>query len=356
MSRLPAIDPEHPDQAELIIRRLSQYADLASDEIALLRGLAEGPERLSAGTELIAEGELLDSPKLLVAGWACRQRFLSDGRRQIFDFILPGDIFGLHLRPQAVALCSAITLTRATISNAPALGEAILSHPDSYSGLTTACLMSASSEEAYLLNQLVRVGRQTAYERVAHLILELHHRLSVIGLANEGYLPLPLTQEIIADALGLSIVHLNRTLQQLRRAAVRSRKIAQHRRFPHAPRLRKTGGRWRHAPARRGSLEFQINTAIGNRAKSVAQLKKLSPIRFSRAKRAGMLKITRNLCNSENCSPAPGAAISALPMARRRLSGVFAPLNAQRAHSTDCGGNRPPRRRTVAAAAKRHRS
>jgi len=217
MSRLPAIDPENPDQAELIIRRLSLYADLAPDELALLRGLSEGPERLSAGTELIAEGELLDSPKLLLAGWACRQRFLSDGRRQIFDFILPGDVFGLHLRPQAVALCSAITLTRATISSAPALGDAILIHPDSYPGLTTACLMSASAEEAYLLNQLVRVGRQTAYERVVHLILELHHRLTIIGLANEGYLPLPLTQEIIADAVGLSIVHLNRTLQQLRR-------------------------------------------------------------------------------------------------------------------------------------------
>ena len=106
-------------------------------------------------------------------------------------------------------------------------------------------------------------------------------------------------------------------------------------------------------------MEETISRMAGSRhgsAKSVAQLKKLSPIRFSRAKRAGMLKITRNLCNSENCSPAPAAAISALPMARRSLSGVFAPLNAQRAHSTDCGGNRPPRRRTVAAAAKRHRS
>ena len=119
MSRLPAIDPEHPDQAELIIRRLSQYADLASDEIALLRGLAEGPERLSAGTELIAEGELLDSPKLLVAGWACRQRFLSDGRRQIFDFILPGDVYGLCLRPQAIALCNAVQLGADSDSDDP---------------------------------------------------------------------------------------------------------------------------------------------------------------------------------------------------------------------------------------------
>jgi CRP-like cAMP-binding protein len=220
MSRLPAIEPEHPDQSELIIRRLSQYADLASDEIELLRSLSETPERLPAGAELISEGERLENPRLLLAGWACRQRYLSDGRRQIFDFILPGDIYGLCLRPQAVALCSGLTLTRATISNAAALGEAVLSHPDSYPGLTSAGLMSASTDEAYLLNQMVRIGRQTAYERVAHLILELHHRLRIVGLANETYMPLPLTQEIIADALGLSIVHLNRTLQQLRRDGI----------------------------------------------------------------------------------------------------------------------------------------
>jgi len=220
MSRLPAIDPEHPDQSELIIRRLSQYADLASDEIELLHSLSETPERLPAGAELISEGERLENPRLLLAGWACRQRYLSDGRRQIFDFILPGDIYGLCLRPQAVALCSGVTLTRATISNAAALGEAVLTHPDSYPGLTSAGLMSASTDEAYLLNQMVRIGRQTAYERVAHLILELHHRLRIVGLANESYMPLPLTQEIIADSLGLSIVHLNRTLQQLRRDGI----------------------------------------------------------------------------------------------------------------------------------------
>ena len=220
MSRLPALDPERPDQAELIVRRLSQYADLASDETELLRSLSERPERLAAGTELIRQGERLENPRLLLAGWACRQRYMSDGRRQIFDFILPGDLYGLCLRPQAVALCHAVTLTRATISDATALGDAVIGHSDAYSGLATAALMSASMDEAYLLNQMVRIGRQTAYERVAHLIVELHHRLSIVGLASDNQMPLPLTQEIIADALGLSIVHLNRTLQQLRRDGI----------------------------------------------------------------------------------------------------------------------------------------
>ena len=217
MSRLPAIDPEHPDQAQLVVRRFSQCSDLGPEDEELLLSLSDEPERLQAGTELIGEGERLESPRLLLAGWACRQRYLSDGRRQIFDFILPGDIYGLCMRPQAVALCNAVTSTRATISNAAALGDAVLSRPEMYPGLTTASLMSASTDEAYMLNQMVRIGRQTAYERVAHLILELHYRLGIVGLATENQMPLPLTQEIIADSLGLSIVHLNRTLQQLKR-------------------------------------------------------------------------------------------------------------------------------------------
>lgn len=217
MSRLPTIDPELPDQAELVVRRLSRYADLTGDEIALLRGLAQSPERLGPGSPLIGEGEPLNHARLMLAGWGCRLRYLSDGRRQIFDFILPGDMFGLCMRQEAVALCSAITLTRATISDASALGEAVAENSENHCGLKQASLMAASIDEAYLLDHLMRIGRQTAYERVAHIILELHHRLSIVGLANENVMPLPLTQEMMADALGLSVVHLNRTLQQLRR-------------------------------------------------------------------------------------------------------------------------------------------
>jgi CRP-like cAMP-binding protein len=170
-----------------------------------------------AGTELIREGEALDSPRLLMAGWACRFRTLPDGRRQIFEFILPGDMYGLCLRPQAIALTTSLALTPVVIADAGRIGKAITTEPDSYAGLTEACYATASLDEAYLLNQLMRVGRQTAFERTAHFILEIHERLSAVGLAGETTVAIPLTQEIMADALGLSVVHLNRTLQQLRR-------------------------------------------------------------------------------------------------------------------------------------------
>ncbi|HEV2562555.1 MAG TPA: Crp/Fnr family transcriptional regulator [Rhizomicrobium sp.] len=201
----------------IILRRLSQYAEFSPEELAILNELGNDTEKLPAGSELIVECEPMNRPRLLLSGWGCRFRMLADGRRQIFEFILPGDMYGMCHRPQAIALSNAITLTPCVIADASPLGEAVLERPQDYPGLTAACAMTASLDEAYLLNQLMRVGRQTAYERLAHLFLEVAHRLSVVGLADGERLSMPLTQEIIADAMGLSVVHLNRTLQQLRR-------------------------------------------------------------------------------------------------------------------------------------------
>ena len=210
--RTPVASP-----SDILVRRLARYAELSPAEVELLETLPLASQDVGAGTELIVEGRLLDTPRLLVSGWACRFRMLPDGRRQIFDFILPGDMYGLCLRPQAIALTTAITLTQAQIADATALWVAINDESGEYPGLADACHSTASLEEAYLLNQLVRVGRQTAYERTAHLILEIHDRLNAVGLADGATIPMPLTQETIADALGLSVVHLNRTLQLLRR-------------------------------------------------------------------------------------------------------------------------------------------
>jgi CRP-like cAMP-binding protein len=217
MDRWRGLGMDVAEQRKLLLHRLARFADLSPAERGLVLSLVDRSDDFASGTELIAEGQSLDSPRLLTSGWACRFRMLPDGRRQIFEFILPGDIYGLCLRPQAIALTTAIALTPVTIADATALGDAITNKPEEFPGLTAACHSTASLEEAYLLNQLMRVGRQTAYERTAHLILELHERLSIVGLAEETTMPLPLTQEIMADALGLSVVHLNRTLQQLRR-------------------------------------------------------------------------------------------------------------------------------------------
>src|SRR5579862_4109811 len=185
MERWRALGLDTSSHADLLVRRLSHLAELSPGDLALIESLAERTEEIPAGTELIREGEALDSPRLLMAGWACRFRTLPDGRRQIFEFILPGDIFGLCLRPQAIALTTTIALTPVVVADASPLGDAIVNKPDEYPGLTAACHGTASLDEAYLLNQLMRVGRQTAYERTAHFILEIHERLGLVGLAGE---------------------------------------------------------------------------------------------------------------------------------------------------------------------------
>lgn len=216
MPRLRAVGPP-VSHADVLMRRLSHFAHLTAEEIMLLRSVAASPEQVPAGTEIIHEGQLLDKPSALMAGWACRYRALPDGRRQIFDFMLPGELYGMCHRPQAIALTTGVTLTAAVVADARVVKDAIDSKPGQYRNLEAALFSTASLDEAYLLNQIVRIGRQTAYERVSHLILELHARLQSVGLAEDWSYALPLTQEILADALGLSVVHLNRTLQQLRR-------------------------------------------------------------------------------------------------------------------------------------------
>jgi CRP-like cAMP-binding protein len=219
MPRLRAVGPP-VSHADVLIRRLSHFAHLTAEELMLLRSVAASPQQIPLGTEIIHESQLLDTPFALMAGWGCRYRALPDGRRQIFDFILPGELYGMCHRPQAVALTTAVTLTPAVIADARVIADVIVHKPGQYPNLEAALFSTASLDEAYLLNQIVRIGRQTAYERVSHLILELHARLKSVGLAEDWSYALPLTQEILADALGLSVVHLNRTLQQLRREAL----------------------------------------------------------------------------------------------------------------------------------------
>jgi CRP-like cAMP-binding protein len=217
MERWRALGLDTSPHADLLAQRFAHFAELTAREVALLESLSGHTDDHTAGTELIREGQPLDSPRLMMAGWACRYRTLPDGRRQIFKFILPGDLFGFTLRPKGVALTQSIALTPIVTADALPLATAIIREPATYPGLTQACYATLSLDEAYLLNQLVRVGRQTAYERTAHFILEIRERLAMVGLANETSVAIPLTQEIMADALGLSVVHLNRTLQQLRR-------------------------------------------------------------------------------------------------------------------------------------------
>jgi CRP-like cAMP-binding protein len=149
---------------------------------------------------------------VVVTGWACELRILPDGRRQIFGFLLPGDFIDARAT-SSLGQRGVVALTRLEVVNAAAH---LASDPSSRDDLAVAMDEANLQKEERLYDHLTRIGRLTARERMIHLLLEFCSRLERVGLVREDSFKLPLTQEVFADTLGLSVVHINRTLKQLR--------------------------------------------------------------------------------------------------------------------------------------------
>jgi len=189
------------------IRRLESLADLGPQAREVLATAAERRQMVKGGRELVGEHQEYKA-LILLSGWAARVRLLQDGRRQLLGLFLPGDVIGCCDLPAPVATCAIMTLTASTICVAPVCGL-----PD----LERAYALSRALDEAFLLAQIARLGRMDAREKLSDFLLELNERLVPSGLSHGGRFTLPLTQELLADALGLTAVHVNRTLQIMRR-------------------------------------------------------------------------------------------------------------------------------------------
>lgn len=201
--------------AGAVVSRLSSFCKLSAEEMDLLNSLARSTRTHATRTEIWNADEA-GKPRIMVSGWACRQRFLGDGRRQIISFILPGDAVGDWLQPDLHTDASAIALTEVVTADAEAL-VAAAQGACGHAGLSRLLRLMASLETTFLHNHIVRLGRQTAYERMVHLMLEFHSRLHTAEMLATDKFAMPLTQETLADSLGLSMVHVNRTLMQMRR-------------------------------------------------------------------------------------------------------------------------------------------
>lgn len=201
---------------EQTLDRMGAYGALPLSLKDEIRSLGRTLDRYLPGAEIYGDAAARARPPgrtaIIVSGWAYEVRILFDGRRQIFSFLLPGDSIILS-KASDFAVHAVIALTAVEVVDASALGGARVGLGNPIAAFADA----ARAREERLLDHIVRLGRQSAYERVVHLLLELRERLEVVGLVKEESFRLPLTQEIMADALGLSIVHINRTLQQLRR-------------------------------------------------------------------------------------------------------------------------------------------
>lgn len=199
----------------MLIRRLGNYARLTPEDEAALQQMLALPIRLAhARRDIIAEGAVPRAVFLIVSGWACQFKTLEDGRRQIVGFLLPGDSCDLNnlvLRRMDHSI-GALTDVRYMEIPGEAVQRLTRDHPRIGKALWWQMLVQLSVQREWTTN----LGQRNAVERLGSLLCELALRLRDVGLANGDCYDLPLTQTDLADATGLTSVHINRTLQQLR--------------------------------------------------------------------------------------------------------------------------------------------
>lgn len=191
-------------------QRLAALTPLDAAALDALDDALAKPTTVRQRRDIVSRQAEIPGPRIIVSGWAARARTLADGRRQFLSLFLPGDLIGFCRQPRPLAVFSVVALTDVTLCPAPA--------PATSPALARAYAMGAALDEAYQLEQIARLGRLNAQERIYSLLLELNERLALAGLASGGMFELPLTQEIVADTLGLTSVHINRMLQIARRA------------------------------------------------------------------------------------------------------------------------------------------
>lgn len=197
-----------------LVRKLGALCLLSEEEIDFLEGLQNNTVEVERGRDFIEEDSDLRTTFIVIEGWAVRYGLLSNGRRQILSYALPGDILGLHVNFRATATYSASALT--PLKLAAVDPRRIIEISQKYPIIAAGLSWCTAREFAILGDQAIRLGRLSAKQRLAHLFLELWHRFALIEVDNGNWLEIPMTQRDLADTLGMSLVHTNRSLKSLR--------------------------------------------------------------------------------------------------------------------------------------------
>ncbi|MCJ2037380.1 Crp/Fnr family transcriptional regulator [Methylobacterium sp. J-059] len=197
-----------------LTRKLEGFEDLSDEDRRALDGLTPRIRQVGARVDLIQEGDEPENVHLILDGLACRYKVLPDGKRQIMSLLVPGDFCDLNVfildqmdhNIGTISRCQVVDIPRRAI-------EAITgSHPQ----ITRALWWCALVDEAVLREWLVNLGGRAPEQRLAHLLCELLVRLDAVGKVTNDSFAFPFTQVELADAMGLSAVHVHRTLRELR--------------------------------------------------------------------------------------------------------------------------------------------
>lgn len=201
-------------QHDPLVRKLNGLNGLSAEDVSAIEMLPIRERHLKAGTLIVAEDQLVSECCLLLTGYACRNKLAKDGRRQIVSFHVAGDILDIQHLFFERADHNLQVVTDADVAFIPmrALRDLVRSNPQVATALWRDCLVDASIFREWVLN----VGRRSAAGRISHMLCEFVARCLAAGISATPDMILPMTQEYIGDATGLTSVHVNRVLRQLR--------------------------------------------------------------------------------------------------------------------------------------------
>ena len=205
----PYLTEPHP-----LVRKMESIVDLTSEEQDALRALPMMVRELHADQDIVRDGDQPSQSCLILEGFAHRYKLVGEERRQILAFHIPGeipDLQSLYLKTMDHSL-AALTDVRVGFIQHRALFDLIARYPRIGGAFWRETLIDA----AIFREWMVGMGRRRAPSRIAHFFCEMYARLDSIGMAENRTVPLPITQEELGDALGMSAVHTNRALQDLR--------------------------------------------------------------------------------------------------------------------------------------------
>lgn len=193
--------------------RLEEFVPLTPNEKEVVRGWATSRRRVARNQPIRREGDPVAGVFFLMDGWVGSSILLHGGRRQIAKIHLPGDMLGFPSLALSTAGETLEAITDVLVCSIPntALGKMFEQNPR----LATALFLSTQKERVALMQELCWVGSTSALGRLAAFLLDLHDRLKAAGMTTDGSFPFPLTQQHIGDLLGLTAVHVNRTLRRL---------------------------------------------------------------------------------------------------------------------------------------------
>lgn len=200
--------------ANRFIEKLRGFGTLSAEDEDALAAVTSTPRRVAGRGDLIREGDQPGPVLVILEGWACRYKILPSGTRQVLAFMMPGDCCDLHVGLLDEMDHSIQTITPALVATIDRIQMDTIF--DDRRAVAKAMYLSQLVDEGTMRAWITSMGRRSSIERVAHLMCELYLRARNIGLADTPHFALPLSQLLLADALGMTSVHLNRVLKELR--------------------------------------------------------------------------------------------------------------------------------------------